>query len=149
LSFTNLVEAHVLNALRRVHGVQMHRVRAAIETAAGELGVDRLLVRRDLQTNGKGIFIRHLGQLIDLSHSCQIAIEDLLEESLRAVDYGADEIASRLFPAVPSHLGDKVIAIDPLFVSGRPFIPRRGVSVAVLVDRLDEGERLEDVARRM
>lgn len=147
LSFTNLVEAHVLNALRRVHGVQMHSVRAAIETAADELGVERLLIRRDLQTNGKGIFIRHLGQLIDLSRRCQIVIEDVIEESLQAVAYGPDEIASRLFPRVPSHLGDRVIAIDPLFSSGRPFVVRRRVSVEVLVDRLNEGEPLREVAR--
>lgn len=147
LSFTNVVEAHVLNALRRVHGVQMHSVRAAIETAADELGVERLLIRRDLRTNGKGIFIRHLGELIDLSQRSQIVIEDVIVESLQAVAYGPDEIASRLFPRIPAHLGRRVVAIDPLYASGRPFIPRRRVSVEVLVERLSEGEKLRDVAR--
>ncbi len=147
LSFTNLVEAHVLNSLRRVRGVQMLSVRAAIQTAAEEFGVERLLVRRDLATDGKGIFIRHLGQLVELSKSFKIALEDVLEESLQHVAYGPDQIAIRLFPAVPRHLGERVVAIDPLFSSGRPFIPRRRVSVAVLVARLDEGEELEEVAQ--
>ena len=31
LSFDNLVEAHVLNAIRRKHGISMQRVRRALE----------------------------------------------------------------------------------------------------------------------
>lgn len=52
LSFHNLVEAHVLRALRTRHAVQMKHVRAAIAYAEQDLGIERLLLSKEMQTAG-------------------------------------------------------------------------------------------------
>src|SRR5438067_9482312 len=46
LSFWNLVEAHVLRALRTDHGVSVKALRAALDFAEESLGIERLLLRR-------------------------------------------------------------------------------------------------------
>ncbi len=52
LSFYNLIEAHVLRALRTDHRVSLKALRASIAYAERELGVQRLLLREDLRTGG-------------------------------------------------------------------------------------------------
>src|SRR5215217_96457 len=47
LSFNNLVEAHVLRALRVEHHVPMGHVRRALDYAQREFGIDRLLIRKE------------------------------------------------------------------------------------------------------
>ncbi len=49
LSFFNLVEAHVLLAIRRRHRVPMREVRVALDYAQEKEGIDRLLVREELR----------------------------------------------------------------------------------------------------
>lgn len=146
LSFTNLIEAYVLKELRRWHEVPMSSIREAIATAAADLGVERLLIRKDLQTDGKDLFIRHLGELVRLSRSNQFQIEEVLQATLRRVVYGSDSIAIRWFPKGLGTADKQVVAIDPRYVSGRPFVARTGVSVGVLAERLDQGESVEELA---
>jgi len=45
LSFQNLVEAHVLDAIRRVHGVTFGRVRKAVEYLKKQFGSRHPLIR--------------------------------------------------------------------------------------------------------
>ena len=40
----------------------------------------------------------------------------------------------------------RIIAIDPSISFGRPVILRKGISTAVLADRVDAGERIENLA---
>lgn len=47
LSFWNLIEAHVLRALRTEHGVSVKDVRTALHYAERELRIERLLLRRE------------------------------------------------------------------------------------------------------
>ena len=46
LSFSNLIEAHVLRSLRTDHGVPVKAMRSALAYAERALGIDRLLLRR-------------------------------------------------------------------------------------------------------
>ena len=50
LSFYNLVEAHVLRALRTEHGVALAELRKAITFAEKKLGLHRLLLSPELRT---------------------------------------------------------------------------------------------------
>jgi hypothetical protein len=50
LSFNNLVEAHVLRAIRTRHGVPMAGVRSALDYARETLGIARLFLSRELMT---------------------------------------------------------------------------------------------------
>ena len=50
MSFNNLVEAHVLKALRTRHGIPMRGVRTAIDYVRDRHGIDRLLLSDELRS---------------------------------------------------------------------------------------------------
>ena len=98
LSFNNLVEAHVLRALRNVHGARMANVRSALLYAEEQLGISRLLLHDELLTSGGELFLDHLDQLINLSRSGQLALRKLLEDCLDRVERDEQRLPFRLFP---------------------------------------------------
>jgi hypothetical protein len=79
LSFSNLIEAHVLKSLRTDHGVSVKALRAALQYAQQELSIDRLLLSSELRANAGSVFLDRYGQLIDLSASGQLAMRKVLE----------------------------------------------------------------------
>lgn len=145
LSFYNLIEAHVLHALRSEHGVAMRAVRQAIDYAEHSLGIDRLLLREDLQTNAGDVFLEHYGRLINLSASGQVAMRRLLHEQLRQVVW-RDRFPVRLLLRITDQASAAVVAIDPSIAFGRPFVTRAGVTVETLADRVDAGESVTAIA---
>jgi uncharacterized protein (DUF433 family) len=148
LSFTNLVEAHVIRALRTEHGVSIKAVRAALEYAERTLGMRRLLLRPELRTEGGDLLLEKYGQLINLSRSGQLALKKLLEAYLKRIERATDELPVRLFPLIRGDVpdGPRIIAIDPAIAFGRPVLYSRGVTTAAIAGRIDAGETLESVA---
>jgi uncharacterized protein (DUF433 family) len=148
LSFWNLIEAHVLRALRTEHGVPVPAVRKALRYAEKELGIEKLLLRRDLMTDAGRIFLERYGELIDLSNSGQLAMRRVLETHLKRVDWDARSLPARLYPFLSSDAAaeDRPIAIDPTIAFGRPVVKRLGVSTEAIAGRLDAGESVADIA---
>jgi uncharacterized protein (DUF433 family) len=148
LSFANLVEAHVLRALRVDHAVSIKDVRAALNYAEKAFGIKRLLLSPGLRTDAGNVFLEHYGDLINLSRSGQLAMKKLLEAHLRRVEWGPTDIPSRLYPFVRGDSFDaaKPIVIDPLIAFGRPVILRKGVSTSAIAERIDAGESVEELA---
>lgn len=146
LSFHNLVEAHVLRALRTRHSVQMKHVRTAITYAERELGIDRLLLSKEMQTAGGDIFLERFGQLVNLSRSGQLAMKELLTAHLERVERDSSAIPIRLYPLVPGEKMERPVVIDPNVSFGRPTVVGSGIQTAVLVQRFDAGESLHDLA---
>jgi uncharacterized protein (DUF433 family) len=147
LSFYNLIEAHVLRALRREHGVAIGEMRTAIEYAERSLGVQNLLLSKDLRTSAGQVFLDKYGELINLGASGQIAMRRLLEEHLKRVEWDEWQFPVRLYPFVTAtRAEDRSIAIDPAVGFGRPILARAGISTSVIAERLDAGETVEAVA---
>jgi uncharacterized protein (DUF433 family) len=148
LSFSNLVEAHVLRALRIEHTVPVKAVRTALNYAESQLGVSRLLLSKELRTNARQLFLSEYGRLINLTQSGQYALEAVLVSHLARVEWIADA-PRRLFPFVglQSVPDQKPIVIDPNIAFGRPVVERRGVTTAAIVERIDAGEEVFDLAR--
>ncbi len=148
LSFWDLVEAHVLHALRTEHGVPVDQLRRALKYAETELDIERLLLRQDLLTHAGSVLIERYGKLIDLSASGQLAMRKMLERQLRRVEWDADRMPLRLFPFVASLDGtdERPIAIDPHVAFGRPVLQPSGVSTQTIASRLDAGESVADLA---
>jgi uncharacterized protein (DUF433 family) len=147
LSFYNLIEAHVLRALRTEHGVSIRKLRDAITYAERALNLQQLLLREDLRTHGGRVLLDRYGQLIDLSASGQIAIRKALEAHLARVEWDAWKFPVRLYPyttAAPD--GSRPIAIDANVAFGRPVLVMRGVSTYAIAERLDAGESIADLA---
>jgi uncharacterized protein (DUF433 family) len=148
LSFWNLVEAHVLRALRTEHGVPVPAVRTALRYAEKELAIENLLLRQDLLTEAGRIFLDRYGELIDLSNSGQLAIRKVLEAHLRRVEWDPKNLPARFFPFLTADGSgqDRLIAIDPRVAFGRPVLQRVGVSTQAIANRLDAGETIADIA---
>jgi uncharacterized protein (DUF433 family) len=148
LSFWNLVEAHVLRALRTEHGVSLPAVRKALRYAEKELGISRLLLSPELKTDAGRLFLDRYGALTELTASGQLAMRRLLESHLRRVEWDRWQFPVRLFPFVADEVieASPTIAIDASIAFGRPIIRRRGISTSVIADRIDAGESVADVA---
>lgn len=148
LSFSNLIEAHVLRSLRTEHGVSLNAVRNALTYAERALGFRRLLLRPELRTDAGRIFLDRYGELIELSASGQLAMRRLFEEHLKRVEWDSSKLPARFYPFVfASTLSvERPIVIDPRISFGRPIVLRKGVSTFVIVERIDAGESIADIA---
>jgi uncharacterized protein (DUF433 family) len=148
LSFNNLIEAHVLRALRTRHGIPMNEVRRALAYAEAECGIERLLINEALMAAPGEMFLREYGRLLSLTHSGQFAMEAVLKSFLQRVVRDAQGFPVRLYPFVaPDVYHDhRVIAIDPRLAYGRPSVASKGISTAILVDRTNAGETIEELA---
>lgn len=149
LSFLNLVEAHVLRALRTEHDVSLAGIREALEIAEKRLGVERVLLSETLLTSAGELFIEQYGELISLSRSGQFAMKRMLQAYLRRVAWDDKHIPVRLFPFLrdTGDAGPSPIVIDPRKGFGRPTIVGSGVMTHVVTDRIDAGETIEELAR--
>jgi uncharacterized protein (DUF433 family) len=147
LSFFNVVEAHVLRALRTDHRIPLHTVRAALDYAETTLGMEHLLLSNDLLTAQGELFLEHYGSLISLGHAGQIAMRKVLEMYLRRVERDERNIPIRLFPFVTERNAEShSIVIDPSVSFGRPIVAGSGITTSILVRRIDAGETMEHLA---
>lgn len=146
LSFNNLIEAHVLRAFRTEHGVSIQALRDALRYAESELEIDRLLLRKELSTTAGDLFLERYGELVNLSKSGQLAMKKVLEACLQRVEWDTS-FPVRLYPFVSTEdPGFRAIVIDPSIAFGRPVVTRNSISTASIVERIDAGEGVEDVA---
>lgn len=147
LSFVNLIEAHVLRALRSVHEVRLQHIREAVAVAEQEFGVSRLLVSPDLRTSAGQLFLDHYSGLTELSEARQLVLRDVLNQFLERVEFDASNLPLELHPfaRVPRNASEKPISLSPLISFGRAVIKRVGVSTDAIVERLEAGEPLADV----
>ncbi len=148
LSFINLVEAHVLAAIRRKHRVDMPAVRRSADFLANKLGSAHPLADHKFETNGIDLFISHYGQFIAVSHGGQLAVRELLEAHLRRVERDDHGVPIRLYPFTRTGLPDEPrnIVIDPFVSFGRAVIARTGVSTEIVAERFKAGESSDELA---
>jgi uncharacterized protein (DUF433 family) len=154
LSFVNLVEAHVLKAVRRKHYVHMDRVRTVLDDLKRAHNTDHPLADVDLLAGGGELYIER-GQLLNLTMGKQVAME-FLKVYLSRIDRDIEGAATRLFPFVvnPVRVGKliieqdtKVIAIDPYISFGRPVINGTGIPTDAIADRFWGGDTIDLLAK--
>lgn len=143
LSFNNLIEAHVLRALRIKHKVSVRAAREAIRFAEKKLNLTRLFLSLELRTGAKELLLEKYGELINLNKSGQMAMKTMLDEHVGRIEVDQLNVPARLFP---SERAAKIIVIDPRISFGRPVVASRNISTAAIVDRINVGETVEDIA---
>lgn len=149
LSFTNLIEAHVLRALRTTHDVSMAAVREALDVAESEFGIERLLIHRQLRTSAGDLFLDRYHQIVTLSKSQQLVMRQMFEKYLARVEYDETDLPEKFFPLTEGPLSSdspRIIALTPYVSFGRPVVLRRGVSTSAIRSRFDAGESVEHIA---
>ena len=153
LSFVNMVEAHVLSAIRYQHGVSLQAVRRAVEYLTKEFHSKHPLAEEQFQTDGVNLFVERLG-LLNVSAPGQFAMPEILRALLRRIDRDDHGLAVRLYPfsrrPLPSlpalNESPRVVVIDPRVAFGRPALVGTGVSTSTIAERFDAGESIEALA---
>lgn len=142
LSFHNLIEVHVLRALRRVHEIKLQAVREAISQAKEEHGIERLLIDPQLKTTGGALFLDYYLELVELSPARQLAMRHILQDHLRRVKVHPKLKLAEFFPLPRSPLlrDEEPILVSPFISFGNPIIGRIGVSTNVIATRYNRGE---------
>jgi uncharacterized protein (DUF433 family) len=148
LSFVNLIEAHVLAAIRRKHRVDMPAVRRAIAYLKKEFGSPHPLADHKFETSGVDLFVERFGQLMSVSQGGQLAVRELLQAHLRRIDRDDKGFPLRLYPftRVDETEQLKNIVIDPFISFGKAVITGTGVSTDIVAERFKAGESADELA---
>src|SRR5438552_9033206 len=149
LSFVNLIEAHVLAAIRRKHRVDIADVRRTIVFLKKEFGSKHPLADHKFETDGVDLFVEHLGEFISASEGGQIAVRDLLKAHLRRIERDDKGFPLRLYPftRVDETNQPKNIVIDPFISFGKAVITGTGVSTDIVAERFKAGESADELAQ--
>jgi uncharacterized protein (DUF433 family) len=156
LSFMNLVEAHVLTAIRRIHNIPLGRVRTAVDYLRREFKVERPLADQQLETDGVDLFVTAvLGedaeQVINVTRSGQVAMTQIVRAYLKRIERDPKGVPIKLYPITRSDRraiidAPRAVEMDPRVSFGRPVLVGRSVPTAVLADRFKAGDSLSDLA---
>ena len=148
LSFINLIEAHVLAAIRRRHRVDMPAVRRTIDFLKREFGSAHPLADHKFETDGVNLFISHYGGFISVSQGGQLAVREFLEAHLRRIDRDDKGFPLRLYPftRVDETEQPKNIVIDPFISFGKAVITGTGISTDIVAERFKAGESADELA---
>ncbi len=147
LSFLNLVEAHVLDAIRRDQQIPLLKVRVALDYVKNHFASKHPLADQKFETDGVDLFVSRFEQLISVSQAGKLAMRDMLAAHLRRVDHDRSGLALRLFPFTRKRQPDegKIIVIDPYISFGRPSITGTGIATSIIAERYKAGESIEQL----
>lgn len=148
LSFVNLVEAHVLEAIRQRHGIKFWRVRGAVEYIERHLDSRHPLAEQRFVTDGADLFVEQFGKLVNISREGQLAIKELIQTYLRRIERDSAGFPIRLYPFTRERKPDepKTIVIDPYISFGRPVLAGTGIATTIIAQRYKAGESIEELA---
>jgi len=145
LSFVNLVEVHVLRALRQVHRVPLQRIRSALDWLAEKYRVKHPLAEIDLETDGYDVFVRRLQHTVSASERGQIAIPAVVDRYLKRIERDQHNVPVRFFP-FPYDASPKIVVMDPSIDFGRPVIAKTRIATSIIFERYGGGEAMKDIA---
>lgn len=151
MSFKDLLEAHVLSALRREDLIQLDTIRRAVKRIHRECPDSRHpLAEAPFAKVGVQLFIEELGQLVNLSKHGQLGLREALKGYLQRIEYASDGAALRLYPftrrdATPD--APRSVVIDPRIAFGRPVLVKTNIPTATIFERFWAGEEPADLAQ--
>lgn len=148
LSFFNLVELHVLGAFRREHHILLRRIRSALQYVTKQYDWERPLIQQAFKTDGVGLLIERLGELVDASSGGQVVMRSVLDAHLQRLEW-EDNIVCRLYPFTrPRDLeSPKSVLIDPRYSFGKPILARSHIPTGIIAERYRAGDSIEDLTK--
>lgn len=147
LSFRNLVELHVLAAIRRQYGVSLQNTRKAVEFMRRRLRTEHPLASQRMLTDGRDLLVRHGSDLLNVSRGGQVEME-IVQSFLDRIEFGRSGALLRLFPFTTTEIENdpRAVVIDPRVQFGRPCLRDTGIPTEVIADRFLAGETIESIA---
>jgi uncharacterized protein (DUF433 family) len=148
LSFTNLVEIHVLRAIRKHHKIRLDKVRIALDFIDEQFQVSHPLANERFRTDGVDLFIEKYGSLINTSKHGQTIMKDAFNAHLERIEPDDTGLAIKLYPFTRSHEENnpRIVVIDPRIAFGRLVIDGTGIATQVLAERYQAGDSIEELA---
>src|SRR5438105_3493233 len=152
LSFMNLVEIHVLDAIRRKHNIPLGKVRIGVNFLSRQFPSRHPLADQEFATDGLNLFIEKFSQLINVSQEGQLAMQAVLQAHLHRIERDLKGIPVRLYPFTRKRdfqefqEEPKAVVIDPQVSFGRPVLAGTGIPTAVIAERYKAGESVDDLA---
>jgi len=148
ISFTNLVEIHILRAIRQHHKIQLDNVRKALDYIDEQFQVPHPLAREEFRTDGVDLFIERYGSLINASKAGQTDMKEAFNAHLQRIELDDTGLAIKLYPFTRSHEENnpRIVVIDPRIAFGRLVIADTGIPTSILAQRLKAGDSIEDLA---
>jgi uncharacterized protein (DUF433 family) len=149
LSFINLIEAHVLDGMRRQHSVPFYNVRAALEYLKTQYPSKHPLADYWFQTDGFDLFIEDLDkQLINVSRKGQLEM-DIVRAYLKRIDRDMKGVPARLYPVVRTRSVEDppLVVIDPLVSFGKPVLVGSGIPTSIIYERFYAGDSTDVLAK--
>lgn len=150
LSFSNLVEAYVLTAIRRKHRIGLPTIRKGLSFLTHQFGPARPLLNVQFATKGAELLVEHLGTIINLSRNGQIEMADMILAYLERVERDAKGLPIKLYPFMrsqPPREQPRNVVIDPRVAFGRPVLVGTGIPTAVLAEQFKAGDQPKDLAK--
>lgn len=148
LSFTNLIEVHVLRAIRKHHEIDLDKVRDALDFIEEEFQVSRPLAGERFRTDGVDLFIERYGSLVNASKRGQTEMKDALNAHLERIEPDDTGLAIKLYPFTRSHEEDnpRFVVMDSRIAFGRLVIAGTGIATRVLAERYQAGDSIDYLA---
>jgi uncharacterized protein (DUF433 family) len=139
LSFSNVLELHVLKGMRKIHEVPMQRVRRAVEHVSSKYPSRHPLIDREFETDGVDIFIKDLGEYINVSRYGQGGFRDIVSKYLKRISRSSEGVAEVFHPFVLSDAVSEpeLISMNPRVSFGKPVIAGTGISTALVAARFN------------
>ncbi|MGH7205063.1 MAG: DUF433 domain-containing protein [Nitrospiraceae bacterium] len=152
LSFMNLVEIHVLDAIRRKHNISLEKVRITVNYLSKQFPSRHPLADQEFATDGLDLFIEKFSKLINISQEGQLAMQAVLQAHLHRIERDLKGIPVRLYPFTRKRdlqefqEEPKAVVIDPQVSFGRPVLAGTGIATAVIAERYKAGESVDELA---
>ncbi len=152
LSFMNLVEIHVLDAIRRKHNIPLEKVRIAVSYLSKQFPSKHPLADQEFETDDLDLFVKTFSQLINISQNGHLAMRELIQAHLQRIERDLTGIPVRLYPftrkrdLLEPKEEPKAVVIDPQVSFGRPVLAGTGIATAVVAERYKAGESVDDLA---
>ena len=152
LSFINLVEAHILDAIRYRHNIPLKNVRSAVSYLRLYSNSKHPLADYWFQLKGLDLLVEQSGLLVNATKQGQIEMKDIINAYLERVERDPQGAAARLYPYLNRHPEEveeqpKLVLIDPRISFGKPILVGVGVPTAVIADRYSAGETVRELAK--
>ena len=147
ISYVQLLELHVLKAMRLRHDVPLQRIRQALAYLQQHRPSAHPLLDNDFATDGLDLFLASDDGLLNVSRGGQAEIQELVSLYVSRIKWHRDRHPVFAPFVQADRPGEpESITIQPTVAFGRSVIAGTGIATEVVASRFNQRESLADLA---